>query len=70
MYTNLIIEMKRKKITNSQLAELLQCREATISDKINGKRECGFYYEEAERIKKVFFKEFEMDYLFSRYKVC
>lgn len=66
MYSNLIIVMKKKNITISQIAELLHCRVATISDKIKGKRECGFYYEEAERIKNVFFKEYEMSYLFKR----
>lgn len=66
MYSNLIIAMKKKGITAKQIAELLHCRQATISDKINGKRECGFYYEEAERIKKVFFSEYEIGYLFNR----
>lgn len=69
MYFNLIATMENKKITAKQLAELLNCRPATISDKITGKRECGFYYEEAERIKKVFFDEFEIGWLFERKKV-
>ena len=66
MYYNLVATMKRKKITTGQIAELLNCRIATVSDKINGKRECGFYFEEAERIKNVFFNEFEIGWLFAR----
>jgi plasmid maintenance system antidote protein VapI len=58
--------MDIKNITVKQLAELLECRTATVSDKLNGKRECGFYYEEAERIKKVFFSEYELGWLFER----
>ena len=57
MYSNLIIAMKRKGITIGQIAELLNCRAATVSDKIHGKREYGFYLEEALRIKNVFFNE-------------
>ena len=54
MYPNLIIAMKTKGVTISQLANLLHCRNATVSDKLHGKRDCGFYFEEAERIKEVF----------------
>ena len=66
MYFNLMTTMDLKNITVKQLAELLNCRPATVSDKINGKRDCGFYYEEAERIKKVFFNEYEIGWLFER----
>lgn len=66
MYFNLITEMKKKKITNTQIAELLRCRVATVSDKINGKTGCGFYFEEAERIKNVFFNEYNLEWLFTR----
>ena len=68
MYSNLIIAMKRKGITIGQIAELLNCRAATVSDKIRGKREYGFYLEEALRIKNVFFNEYETTYLFERDK--
>ena len=68
MYSNLIIAMKRKGITIGQIAELLNCRAATVSDKIHGKREYGFYLEEALRIKNVFFNEYETTYLFGRDK--
>lgn len=66
MYFNLVATMKNKNITIGQIAELLNCRKATISDKLNGKTGCGFYYEEAERIKNVFFNEFEIGWLFTR----
>ena len=68
MYSNLILAMKRKGITIGQIAELLHCRAATVSDKIHGKREYGFYLEEALRIKNVFFNEYETTYLFERDK--
>ena len=62
MYKNLHFAMKQKNITTTQLAELLGVRIATVSDKINGKSR--FYVEEALRIKKVFFPEYEIEYLF------
>lgn len=66
MYPNLLIEMKKKKITFCQIAELLQCQLATVSDKAQGKSVNGFYFEEAERIKNVFFREFDIEWLFQR----
>lgn len=62
MYRNLFNAMKQKNITSTQIAELLGVRLATVSDKINGKSR--FYFEEAMKIKKVFFPEFEIEYLF------
>lgn len=58
--------MKRKKITFSQIAELLECQLATVSDKAQGNYVNGFYFEEAERIKNVFFKEYDIEWLFAR----
>lgn len=66
MYPNLLVVMKRKKITFSQIAELLHCQLATVSDKAQGKYANGFYFDEAERIKNVFFKEFDIEWLFRR----
>lgn len=66
MYQNLIEAMKAKKITAKQVATLLECRTATISDKINGVVERGFYFDEAKKIKTVFFAEFDYEYLFAR----
>lgn len=56
MYENLLNVMKRKKVTALQIANLLECRPATVSDKLNGTVKCGFYFTEAQKIKKVFFK--------------
>jgi len=62
MYKNLSNAMKQKNITATQIAELLEVRLATVSDKINGKSR--FYFDEAMKIKKIFFPEFEIEYLF------
>ncbi len=62
MYKNLLSAMKLKSITATQMAELLEVRIATVSDKINGKSR--FYFDEAIKIKKVFFPEYEIEYLF------
>lgn len=66
MYANLLISMKCKKVTLKQIAELLGCRQATISDKVNGITEGGFYFDEALKIKKVFFPEQDFEHLFTR----
>lgn len=66
MYKNLLVVMKSKGITAIQIASLLDCRQATISDKLNGIVSCGFYFDEASKIKKVFFPEYDYDYLFER----
>lgn len=64
MLINLINAMKLEGITQSQLADLLDVRQATISDKITGKAK--FYFEEALRIKTVFFPKYEIEYLFAK----
>lgn len=66
MYENLLNAMKIKGVTAIQISSLLECRQATVSDKLNGIVSCGFYFDEASKIKKVFFPEYEYDYLFSR----
>lgn len=66
MYDNLLEVMKSKSISIKQIAHLLKCRQATISDKLNGKVDCGFYFDEAYRIKNVFFPEYDYDFLFCR----
>lgn len=53
MLVNLINEKKNKKITSKQIANLLNTREATISDKLNGKSR--FSFDEAITITKSFF---------------
>ena len=62
MYNNLRAEMARKGIKIKDLAELLGVRRSTVSDKINGKYR--FYYEEASKIKKTFFPDLDLEYLF------
>lgn len=62
MYKNLQGAMKQKGITSTQISELLEVRLATVSDKINGKSR--FYFHEAIKIKKVFFPEYEIEFLF------
>lgn len=66
MYSRLAEAMKKKNVTTTQIANLLGCRIATVSDKINGVVECGFYFDEAVKIKKVFFPEYDIEYLFER----
>lgn len=66
MYKNLFEVMKIKGVTITQMASLLECRIATISDKLNGVVASGFTFDEAAKIKKVFFPEFDYDYLYAR----
>lgn len=63
-YVNLKAEMTRYGIRQIDLANLLKVREATISDKINGKT--SFDIDEAFAIKKAFFPNLSIDYLFSK----
>ena len=68
MYNRLLNAMKEKNITITQIANLLGCRVATASDKINGVVDCGFYFDEATKIKNVFFPEYDIEDLFQREK--
>lgn len=70
MYIQLLAVMKAKKITSIQIASLLECRPATISEKLNGVVASGFTFDEAAKIKKVFFPEYDYDYLFARESVA
>lgn len=62
MFPNLRSEMARKNVTISDIATLLSVRYATAHDKMSGKSR--FYYDEALKIKKEFFEEYEIEYLF------
>lgn len=62
MYSNLIESMKVNKVSQTQIADLLNLRQATVSDKINGNSK--FYFDEALKIKKVFFPSYELEFLF------
>lgn len=68
MYNRLVEAMKSKNVTTTQIANLLGCRIATVSDKINGAVERGFYFDEATKVKQVFFPEYDIEYLFEREK--
>lgn len=67
LYRNLLEVMKKKGVTALQIANLLECRPATVSDKLNGVVKCGFYFSEARRIKQVFFQEYDYDFLFEQF---
>lgn len=62
-FPNLEAEMARMGIQRKDLAEKLGVRPATISDKINGK--FPFTLDEVVAIKKSFFPNLSLEYLFS-----
>lgn len=62
MYMNLQAEMLRRNIKREDLAKFLGIRASSISNKINGKH--YFKFNEAMEIKKEFFPELTLDYLF------
>lgn len=64
MYRNLDAEMARIGVTKAAIAKLLKVRHATVIDKTNGKSR--FYYDEAVKIKKHFFPNCSLEYLFSQ----
>lgn len=66
MYRNLVNLMSEKNVTYKQLAELLKCKYQTISGKIKGNTCSGLSYDEAIKIKKVFFPEYDIEYLFEK----
>lgn len=69
VYSALIEAMKTEGVTSVQLAKLLDCRQATISDKLNGIVKNGFYFDEAIRIHEVFFEKYDFKRLFTRDKM-
>ena len=62
-YPNLRAEMSRIGIKQTDIAELLGIRNVTVSKKMNGKS--TFDIDEAFLIKKTFFPNLSLDYLFS-----
>lgn len=62
MYQNLRLEMMKRNVTVTDIAKELGKRRATIGDKINGKYR--IYIDEAFAIKKKFFPESTIEYLF------
>lgn len=62
MFFNLNAEMARSKLTQSDLARVLNLNSSTISDKMNGKRD--FWLLECKKIRDSFFPQLTIDYLF------
>lgn len=63
-YCNLKAEMARHGIKSKDIAEVLKLSEKSISNKITGKSE--FTIPEAMGIKKHFFQDKTIDYLFDK----
>lgn len=64
MFNNLEAEMARKKITQKQLANVLNISFSAISDKMNGKQD--FKLRECKSIVQFFDYKFSIDYLFEQ----
>lgn len=65
MLKNLENALAAKKITRSQVASVLgYTRYSTISDKLEGKT--NFNFDEAIKLKKVFFPEYDLEFLFMK----
>ncbi|EGO9001992.1 XRE family transcriptional regulator [Enterococcus faecalis] len=65
MLKNLEEALSAKKITRSQVASVLgYTRYATITDKLEGKSK--FSFDEALKLKKVFFPEYDLEFLFKK----
>lgn len=69
MYKNLLEAMEKKKITFTQIAELLQCQLRTVSEKCKGVIKTEFTVSEALLIKRVFFPEYDFNWLFEKEKM-
>lgn len=67
MYRNLEAEIARKGIHKKDIADVWGCRVATVYDKLNGKYPIKL--DEAMALKKEFFPEMEIEYLFKKYEV-
>lgn len=61
--SNLVAEMKRYGVTNTDIQKLLGCSDKTVRNKLNGETE--FSYPEAEKIRNKFFPNLRMEYLFA-----
>lgn len=64
VYSNLIAEMARKKIRQSDIADKLGNSISSISQKLNGKQRLTF--DEAMAIHDEFFPDTDIKYLFAR----
>lgn len=61
-YKNLRAEMARNGVSVGDLADSLEVRFATVSDKLNGRSR--FYWDEVNRIRTKFFPACTLEYLF------
>lgn len=61
MYGNMILELRRKNITNKAVAELISTSEKTVVNKLNGASE--FTISEAMAINENLLPEFRLSYL-------
>lgn len=62
MFKNLEAEMVRKSITRKDIADLINVSYNTVSNKLNGNNR--FFFDEAYKIKKKYFPEHSIEYLF------
>lgn len=62
MYPNLEAELARNGVTQLKIAEILNIRECTVSDKMNGKTD--FKLQECKKIKNILFPNLNLEYLF------
>lgn len=62
MYPNLNAEMARNKVTQADIAKTLNVYPATVSDKMNGKKD--FKLKECKLIIKLLLPNNTIDYLF------
>jgi uncharacterized protein YktB (UPF0637 family) len=69
MYKNLLFAMNEKKITFTQISELLQCQLRTVSERCKGVVKTEFTVSEALLMKKVFFPEYDFNWLFDKVKL-
>lgn len=64
MYSRLIIEMKKRKVTQKAISEALGIFDHTLRDKMNGKFD--FKLSEAVTIRDKFFRDLPLDTLFKK----
>lgn len=64
MLANLEKIRKEKDVTLADMADLIEVRYQTISDKINGHSD--FKFSEAVKIQQTFFPEYDLKFLFSK----
>lgn len=64
VYSNLIGEIAKSRICNADIASALRIHPNTFRNKLNG--ESSFSVEEAFTIKRTFFPEKDLTYLFDR----